>query len=73
MDGNWRTSTMRLDLGTKLVDTRAVRVDKWSYYNMDKANDAADKWSYYNMDKADDAADLFCCEKAWKKATMKEV
>jgi hypothetical protein len=56
IDGNWRTLPMRLDLGTLLVDTRAMRVDEWLYYN---------------MDKNDNTADLFHCEKAWKKATMK--
>jgi hypothetical protein len=42
MDGNRRTSPMRLDLGTLLVDTRALCVDERLYYEMDKTYDDAD-------------------------------
>jgi hypothetical protein len=56
MDGNWRNLAMRLDLRALLVNMRAARVDKWSYYDMDKTNGAAD---------------LFHCEKTWKKDTNK--
>jgi hypothetical protein len=56
MYGSWRTTTMRLHLGSMLVDTNDVWVDEWSYYE---------------MEKHDDLGDMICCEKAWEKSAKK--
>lgn len=58
IDGSWRTTPMRLQLGSMLVDAKRVRVDERSYFE---------------MDKQDDSGDLRSCERAWKKTEFKRV
>jgi hypothetical protein len=41
IDGSWCTTPMWLQLGTMRVDMKRARVDKRSYYDMDKCDDAA--------------------------------
>jgi hypothetical protein len=56
IDGSWRTTPMHLQLGLMLVDAKRVRVDKRSYFE---------------MDKQDDSGNLLSCERARKKMEFK--
>jgi hypothetical protein len=42
IDGSWRTTPMMIQLGSVLVDTKKVRVDEHSYFQMEKYDDTTD-------------------------------
>jgi hypothetical protein len=58
MSGWWESKPMRVNLGSLIIDNKRVRIDKNSYFK---------------MDKKDKAGNLECCDKEWKAGSVKKV